>query len=156
MTRGHAAAGLVGWFVFAFAAAWIGSLFLPGEWYAQLAKPRWTPPNWVFGPVWSVLYALMAIAAWMVWKREGFAGAFLPLVFFVVQLILNAIWSWLFFGLQEPGLAFGEILILWIAILVTLIAFWKVTSIAGALFVPYLAWVSLAVVLNFSIWRMNL
>jgi tryptophan-rich sensory protein len=149
-------AGLVGWLVFTFAAAWIGSLFLPGEWYSQLSKPRWTPPNWLFGPVWSILYTLMAIAAWMVWKRNGFAGASLPLVFFVVQLILNAIWSWLFFGLQNPGLAFCEIIILWFAILVTLVAFWKETSVAGALFIPYLAWVSLAVVLNFSIWRMNL
>jgi tryptophan-rich sensory protein len=149
-------AGLVGWLVLAFAAAWIGSLFLPGEWYAQLSKPRWTPPNWLFGPVWSILYAFMAIAAWLVWKKGGFASASLPLAFFVVQLILNAIWSWLFFGLQNPGLAFCEIIILWFTILVTLITFWKEASVAGALLIPYLAWVSLAVVLNFSIWRMNL
>jgi benzodiazapine receptor len=147
--------GLVGWFAFTFAAAGFGSLFLPGEWYSQLAKPPWTPPNWVFGPVWSILYAFMAIAAWMVWKKAGFSGALPPLVCFIFQLILNAIWSWLFFGLQNPGLAFGEIAVLWLAILVTLIAFWKESPIAGTLLVPYLAWVSFAAVLNLSIWRMN-
>lgn len=153
--RGQVVAGLVGWLVITFAAAGVGSLFLPGEWYLQLAKPRWTPPNWVFGPVWSILYALMAVAAWLVWKRKGLSGAILPLVFFIVQLVLNAMWSWLFFGLKNPGLAFGEIIVLWLVILLTLIAFCRQTPFAGALLLPYLAWVSFAVILNFSIWQMN-
>jgi tryptophan-rich sensory protein len=153
--KGQVVAGLVGWLVFTFAAAGIGSLFPPGEWYSQLLKPPWTPPNWIFGPVWSILYALMAISAWLVWKRAGFSGALLPLVFFIVQLILNAIWSWVFFGLQNPGLAFAEIILLWLAIIVTLVAFWKEISIAGVLLIPYLAWVSFAAALNFSIWRIN-
>ncbi len=156
MSKGHILAGLVGWVIVTFGAALIGSLFLPGEWYSQLAKPRWTPPGWVFGPVWSILYALMAIAAWLVWKREGFSGAWIPLTFFIAQLILNASWSWLFFGLQNPGLAFGEIVILWLAILLTLIAFWSQNAIAGVLLIPYFMWVSFAMILNLSIWRMNL
>jgi tryptophan-rich sensory protein len=153
--RGQVVAGLVGWLILTFAAAGVGSLFLPGEWYLQLAKPRWTPPNWVFGPVWSILYALMAVAAWLVWKRKGLSGAILPLVFFIVQLVLNAMWSWLFFGLKNPGLAFGEIIVLWLAILLTLIAFCRQTPLAGALLLPYFAWVSFAVILNLSIWQMN-
>ena len=156
LSTGRVVAGLVGWVIVTFAAAGLGSLFLPGEWYSQLAKPRWTPPNWLFGPVWSILYAFMAIAAWMVWKKAGFSGALLPLAFFLLQLILNAVWSWLFFGLQNPGLAFGEIIILWLAILLTLVAFWRETIIAGALLTPYFAWVSFAVILNLFIWRMNL
>ncbi|UCD57750.1 MAG: tryptophan-rich sensory protein [Candidatus Hydrogenedentota bacterium] len=155
MSKAHSLAGLVGWFMLTFAVAWVGSRFSPGEWYGQLAKPSWTPPDWVFGPVWTLLYTLMAVAAWLVWKRGGLSDASIPLILFVTQLILNGAWSWLFFGLKEPGLAFGEILVLWSAILLTLVAFWKANPAAGMLLLPYLAWSSLAVALNFCIWRMN-
>lgn len=130
-------------------------MFMPGEWYAGLAKPAWNPPNWLFGPVWTVLYILMAVAAWLVWRRQGLAGAALPLLVFVVQLVLNAMWSWLFFGLQRPGVALAEILVLWVAILVTILLFFRVRSVAGILLIPYLLWVSFAAVLNFTIWRLN-
>ena len=98
--------GLAGWLLLTFAAAAIGALFVPGEWYASLVKPAWNPPNWIFGPVWTVLYILMAVAAWLVWKRYGLARATVPLLLFVIQLVLNAGWSWLFFGLRRPDLAF--------------------------------------------------
>ena len=127
---------------------------IPG-WYASLAKPAWNPPDWIFGPVWSLLYLMMAVAAWLVWRRAGFAAAKLPLALFAIQLALNSLWSVLFFGLHNPGAAAVEIVMLWAAILVTLIAFWRQSRWAGGLLVPYLAWVSFASVLNFTIWRLN-
>jgi translocator protein len=147
--------GLAGWIVAAFAAAAVGALFTPGEWYAHLNKPAWNPPSWVFGPVWTALYLGMAVAAWLVWKRGGFAGAPLALGLFLAQLLFNGAWSWLFFGLHRPGLALAEILVLWALILATLVAFWAVHRAAGLLFVPYLAWVSFASFLNFTLWRLN-
>jgi len=156
MDNRHAVTGFVVWFLVTFAAAGVGSLFAPGEWYGQLAKPSWTPPDWVFGPVWTALYACMAVSAWLIWKRGGFANAFIPLTFFLVQLILNAVWSWFFFGLKSPGLAFGEIVVLWLAVLLTVIAFWKENVVAGILLIPYLGWGTFALALNFSIWRMNI
>jgi tryptophan-rich sensory protein len=150
--------GLVVVNVICFAAAGIGSLVttpqIPG-WYADLAKPAWKPPNWIFGPVWSCLYLMMAVAAWLVWQQRGFAGAKLPLTLFAIQLALNSLWSVLFFGLQNPGRAVAEIVLLWMAILATLIAFWKRSKSAGGLLVPYLAWVSFAAALNVAIWQMN-
>lgn len=152
------------WFVLAvfvllcFAAARVGSFLttpaLDG-WYAALRKPSWNPPNWIFGPVWSVLYLSMAIAAWLVWRRCEWSKASLPLSLFALQLVLNVVWSGLFFALKNPKAAFVEILLLWGAILATLIAFWRVTSLAGWLLVPYFGWVAYAAVLNFSIWQMN-
>jgi len=124
-----------------FAAAWVGSRFMPGAWYAALAKPAWNPPNAIFAPVWSVLYGLMAVAAWLVWRRAGFSGAGAALGLFAVQLILNALWSYLFFGRHQPGLAFGDIVVLWVAILSVVLLFWRVDQVAGALLLPYLAWV---------------
>jgi len=150
------ALGLAVWLVVSFSAAAVGSGFMPGEWYAQLNKPAWNPPSWLFGPVWTVLYVMMALAAWLVWRRGGFAAQRRPLVLFFSQLGLNALWSPLFFGLRNPALAFVEILLLWCAILATLLAFWKVRSLAGILLAPYLAWVSFAAFLNFTLWRMNL
>jgi tryptophan-rich sensory protein len=141
-----------------FAASGVGGAVTYSEienWYAQLAKPSWTPPDWVFGPVWSVLYLGMAVAAWMVWRQGGVKTAWGPLGLFAIQLALNAAWSWLFFGLQSPGLAFVEIVLLWAAIATTTIAFWHRSFVAGLLFVPYLAWVTFAGLLNFSIWRLN-
>jgi len=147
--------GLVGWLVISFAAGGIGSRFLPGAWYESLAKPAWNPPAAVFAPVWSVLYALMGIAAWLVWRRGGFGGAGAALGAFVAQLVLNALWSYLFFGLRRPDLAFLDIVILWVLILVTVVLFWRVDRLASALLWPYLAWVGFAAVLNFTLWRLN-
>ena len=154
-TRTQSVLGAVGWFVVCFAAAGVGSMFVPGTWYQSLVKPAWTPPSWLFGPVWTLLYGMMAAAAWLVWKRHGFSGALVPLAVFVVQLVLNAIWSWLFFGLHRPGLAFAEIVLLWLAIGATLVLFWRIERPAGTLLVPYLAWVSFAAVLNLALWRLN-
>ena len=147
--------GLLGWLGVTFAAAWAGSRFMPGAWYAALAKPSWNPPNAIFAPVWSVLYGLMAVAAWLVWRRAGFSGAGAALGLFAVQLILNALWSYLFFGRHQPGLAFGDIVVLWVAILSVVLLFWRVDRVAGALLLPYLAWVGFAAYLNFTLWRLN-
>ncbi len=146
------AIGLVGWLVLCFGAAAIGARFKPGAWYAGLRKPSWTPPNWLFAPVWTLLYALMAVSAWLVWREAGASG---EAGLFVLQLALNAAWSWLFFGLHRPGLAFADIVALWLAILATLVAFWAVRPLAGWLLVPYLAWVTYASTLNAAVWRLN-
>jgi translocator protein len=122
-------------------------------WYTDLTKPRWTPPNWLFGPVWTILYVLMAIAAWLVWRQVGLTAA--PMRLFLLQLLLNVAWSALFFRLRSPGLAFAEIVMLWFAILTTSIEFWGAVPAAGWLLLPYLTWVSYATALNFSIWRLN-
>ena len=150
--------GLVASSLIWFAAAGLGSLVTTPQipnWYADLAKPAWTPPDWIFGPVWTLLYVMMAVAAWLVWRLDGFAGAKVPLALFAIQLVLNSIWSVLFFGLQNPGAAAVEIVLLWAAILATLVTFWKRSKWAGGLLVPYLAWVSFAAVLNVAIWRMD-
>ncbi|MEZ5951959.1 MAG: TspO/MBR family protein [Planctomycetaceae bacterium] len=124
-------------------------------WYKTIEKPSWNPPDYVFGPVWTTLFVMMAIAAWMVWKPEGFKAAAMPLTLFVVQLGLNVGWSWIFFGMHQPGWAFVEIVILWLAIMATTVAFFRHSKIGGWLMVPYLVWVSFASVLNFTIWRLN-
>ncbi|MCC6822783.1 MAG: TspO/MBR family protein [Verrucomicrobiota bacterium] len=147
--------GLVGWLTLCFAAAAFGGFFLPGEWYAQLQKPAWNPPSWIFGPVWTALYLMMAIAAWLVWQHSGFAGQRLALSLFRLQLLFNAMWSPLFFGLRNPALAFVDIVLLWVALLATLLTFWRRSHVAGALLIPYLAWVSFATALNFALWRLN-
>jgi tryptophan-rich sensory protein len=136
-------------------AGWIGSRFMPGEWYAALAKPSWNPPSYVFAPVWTILYVLMGITAWLVWRRFGFSGAPVSLGLFLFQLVLNGLWSYLFFGLHDLGLAFLDIVALWLAILATTIAFWRISVPAGALLLPYLAWVSFASALNLQLWRLN-
>ncbi len=147
--------GLAGGMLLCFAAASMGALFMPGEWYAALKKPSWNPPGWVFGPVWSALYAMMAVAAWLVWQRGGFAAQRRPLSAFLVQLALNAMWTPLFFGLHWPGLAFAEIILLWVAIAWTIATFWRVHRAAAWLLAPYLAWVSFAAVLNGTLWKLN-
>lgn len=126
-----------------------------GDWYATLVKPSWNPPNWIFGPVWTILYIGMAIAAWLVWRKQGLAGARLPLLLFALQLFFNAAWSALFFGLRDPGLALIDIGLLWLTILATMIAFRRVSPWAAALLAPYLAWVSFATALNGAIWSAN-
>ena len=150
--------GLAALVLVCFAAAGLGGLVTTPRiptWYADLAKPGWTPPDWIFGPVWTALYLMMAFSAWLVWRQAGLAGARLPLALFGIQLLLNSLWSVLFFGLQNPGAAGVEIILLWVAILATLLAFWRQSNLAGALLVPYLAWVSFAAVLNVTIWWMN-
>ncbi len=155
MSRTKTVPGLIGWLLLCFAAASLGALFMPGEWYAGLHKPAWNPPGWIFGPVWSALYTMMAVAAWLVWQRGGFAVQRKPLGWFLVQLVLNAVWTPLFFGLHRPGVAFGEIILLWLAIAATLLAFRPVSRAAAWLLAPYLAWVSFAAVLNGTLWRLN-
>ncbi len=132
---------------------WFGAQFEPGEWYAALAKPPLTPPNWLFGPVWSVLYLALAIAAWMVWREPVKRGV--PLALWGVQLVFNGVWSLLFFGLQRPGLALAEIVLLLAVIGATTAAFWRLRRLAGALMTPYLAWVAFACYLNAAIWYLN-
>lgn len=148
--------GLAGWVGICFVAAALGGAATDtGAWYASLAKPAWNPPRWVFGPVWTVLYALMGVAAWRVWKARGFAGARGALALFGVQLVLNVLWSVLFFGMRRPDLALVDVLLLWIAVLATLVAFWRVRRVAGWMLAPYLAWVTFAAALNYAIVRMN-
>jgi len=149
------ALGLVGWLVVCFLAASLGAVFMPGDWYAKLKKPSWNPPAWIFGPVWTTLYAMMAVAAWLVWKRGGFAAHRGPLALFLAQLVLNAAWTPLFFGLHQPGFACAEIVSLWLAIAATLAAFWRLNRASAWLLAPYLAWVSFAAALNFALWRLN-
>ena len=149
--------GLIVSLLVSFSAAAIGGMATrrAPEFYASLSQPQWAPPSSVFGPVWTVLYILMAIAAWLVWRERGLSGARVPLVLFVVQLALNAIWSWLFFAWQRGALAQIEIVVLWVMIVLTLIAFWRVRPIAGMLLLPYLAWVTYATALTFSLVRRN-
>jgi translocator protein len=141
--------------VLCFAAAFIGAQFTPGEWYAALAKPTWTPPDALFGPVWTVLYGLMAVAAWLVWKEFGFRAAPAALALFVGQLGLNAAWSWVFFGLNRPGAASLHLLVLCVAVAGLVVLFGKRVRLAGVLLVPYLLWISFAAALNIEIWRLN-
>ena len=138
-----------------FVAATTGAVFRPGEWYEQLAKPSWRPPNWLFPPAWAVLYFFIALSGWLVWRAAGFSGAALPLTFYFLQLGLNAAWSPIFFGMRRPDLAFVEIVLLWAAIVATMIAFYPIDKMAAWLLLPYLAWVTFAAALNFSVWRLN-
>jgi translocator protein len=143
------------WLFLSFSAAWFGSRFEPGLWFAELQKPAWNPPSWVFGPVWTVLYLMMGIAAWLVWLKGGIRAQLSPLLLFLLQLLLNGLWSWIFFGLQRPGLALIDIVALWILIGLTTVAFWRTRRAAGLLFIPYWLWVTFATALNFEIWRLN-
>lgn len=124
-------------------------------WYRTLQKPAWNPPDHVFGPVWTALYVLMAMAGWLVWQKECSGSRRVGLFLFGLQLALNVAWSWIFFALHEPGWAVVEITVLWLAILATLVVFLRQSRLAGALLVPYLAWVTFAAGLNFAIWRLN-
>ena len=135
------------------AAMIFGGSFQPGAWYAGLEKPDLTPPNWLFGVVWPLLYLGMAIAATRVWLKVGRAA---PLVPWGVQLVLNAAWSWLFLGLQRPAIAFVEIVVLWVAIVVNLVVFSRIDRWATGLMLPYLLWVSFASWLNYQLWQLNL
>jgi len=135
-----------------FCAPLAGIFSTPDDWYATLAKPDWNPPGWIFGPVWTALYLMMATAAWLVWKREGWGK---PLWLYLAQLALNAAWTPIFFGAHQLGWAAVEICVMWVAILLTMLAFKRVHMAAALLLLPYLAWVSFAAFLNFTLWRMN-
>lgn len=149
------AAALAVCIVVTFLAPALGAWAMPGEWYAALRKPAWNPPSWIFGPVWTALYFMMATAAWLVWRRGGWAGQRRALTLYFVQLGLNAAWTPIFFGLKMPGLAFAEILLLLAAIVATALAFRGVSKGAAALLLPYMAWVSFAAFLNYTLWSLN-
>jgi len=149
--------GLIGWLLLSFMAAALGAVasVQAATFYQQLAQPSWAPPSSVFGPVWSVLYALMGIAAWLVWREGGWRRQRGVLGLFVIQLASNALWSWLFFGWHRGALAFADIVLLWLLIGATLLGFWRARPLAGALLLPYLCWVSFASALNFAVWHLN-
>jgi benzodiazapine receptor len=157
LSKSSQAAGLLGWLLLTFAAAAAGGFASAsaGEFYRELVRPSWAPPGWLFGPVWTTLYALMGISAWLVWRARGFARARGALILFIAQLVANALWTWLFFVWRLGYLAFAEIVLLWALILVTVILFGRVSKVAAVLLLPYLAWVSFASVLTFAIWRLN-
>ena len=148
-------AALIGWLFFCFAASVSAVFGSPDTWYAALIKPSWNPPSWIFGPVWSLLYGMMAFAAWQVWKVGGWRQQRHPLGVFVLQWTLNAAWPPLFFGLHLPGFALIELLALWLAITITIRAFWSVRKTAALLLVPYWLWVGFAAGLNATLWRLN-
>jgi len=138
-----------------FLAALTGAAFPPGQWYERLVKQSWRPPNWLFAPAWTVLYLTIAVSGWLVWREFGFAAAALPLAVYLVQLLLNAAWTPIFFGLHRPDLAFFEIVLLWLSIVATIAFFHPLNAGAAWLLLPYLAWVTFAAALNFAIWRLN-
>jgi benzodiazapine receptor len=154
----HAGLMLAIFLVVCLAVGSLGAVFTGASvrnWYPMIQKPSWTPPPGVFGPVWTILYLMMAIAAWLVWRKQGWNNGSGALALFAFQLVLNAAWSPLFFGLKSPLAGLLDIVPLWAAILATLIAFWKISPAAGALLLPYWVWVSFATALNFAIWKMN-
>ncbi|HEY5800039.1 MAG TPA: TspO/MBR family protein [Burkholderiaceae bacterium] len=157
MTRQHRKRqwlALAGFLALAFLCAGIGALATSNarEFYAALVKPEWAPPGSVFAPVWTTLFFLMGVAAWLVWRARGWNGA---LTLFCAQLVANALWSWLFFAWQRGALAFVEVLVLWAMIAATLLAFWRIRPLAGALLVPNLAWVTFASALTWATWQRN-
>ena len=149
--------GLVGWLLVSFAASAVGAVasIQAKSFYSQLVQPSWAPPPGIFGPVWTALYTLMGIAAWMVWRSGGFRPNRQALTLFLLQLAFNALWSWLFFAWYLGALALADIAVLWILIVATLVSFWRVRPLAGALLIPYLLWVSYASALNYSLWQLN-
>ncbi len=145
---------LCGWIGLSFVPGVIGAPFPAPAWYRSLRRPPWAPPGWLFGPVWTVLYLLMGVAAWLVASRPS-RGASVALNVFRAQLALNAAWTPIFFGLRRVDIALVEIVGVWLAVLATVLVFMRQRVLAGALLLPYLAWVSFAAVLNWEIWRRN-
>ena len=137
-------------------AATLGAVFQPGPWYAALAKPALTPPDWVFPVAWTLLYAMIAIAGWLLWRhRHRHSQGQIAIAAWGLQLVLNAAWSWIFFGLHLTGVALAEIIVLFAVILVTIILGRNTSPLAAGLLGPYLAWVGFATWLNYGIWRLN-
>jgi len=152
------AVGLIGWLLVSFAAAAAGGIASvdAGDFYRQLDRPGWAPPAWLFAPVWSALNLLQGVSAWLVWRERHAGGRRGALAAFLAQLAVNALWSWLFFAWRQGGLAFGEVLLLFAMVGITVALFWRVRPLAGALLLPYLLWVGFATVLTYSIWQRNL
>jgi len=157
MPRNKQFIGLVAWLVVSFITAAVGGAasIQAAPFYGQLVRPEWAPPAALFGPVWTALYALMGIAAWLVWRVGGFRAARTALTLFLAQLALNALWSWLFFGWHLGAAALADIAVLWVLIAATILSFWRISPLAGVLLVPYLLWVSFASALNYSVWQLN-
>ena len=151
------AVGLLVWLAISFVASGIGAVasIRAAPFYGQLVQPTWAPPSSVFGPVWTLLYALMGIAAWLVWRADSLRATRLALSLFLLQLVVNALWTWLFFAWSQGALAFADIVLLWLLVVATAMSFWRIRPLAGALLIPYLLWVSFAAALNFSIWQLN-
>lgn len=149
--------GLIGWLMASLATGAVGALATRNarEFYGALAKPPWAPPGWLFGPVWTTLYLMMGVAAWLVWRRAGWDGAAVALSLYVGQLLCNALWSWLFFAWRRADLAFADIVLLAGLIVATALAFARVRMLAAVLLLPYLAWVSFATALTLALWRLN-
>lgn len=150
--------GLIAFIVVCLGCGGLGAIVTTPEidgWYQSLAKPMWNPPNWLFGPVWTTLFILMAISGWLVWRQCGSKANRLPLSLFGLQLLLNVGWSWIFFGLHRPGWAALEITALWLVIASVIVVFFRYSKTAGWLMSPYLAWVTFAAILNFAIWQLN-
>ena len=156
--RGKSLVALAGFVALCFAVAAVGGAVTAtsvGTWYAGLAKPSFNPPNWLFSPVWSALYLMVAVTGWRVWRRRGHAGARTALAAWGLQLVLNLGWSFLFFGARMIGAALVEIVVLLVAILVTAALSWRIDRVAGWLLVPYAVWVGFATLLNAALWRLN-
>ena len=152
---GTQAVSLIGWLALCLAASGTAVFVSTSGWYAELNKPTWNPPGWIFGPVWTLLYVMMGIAAWLVWREGGWKTQVMPLGLFLVQWMFNVLWTPLFFGAHRIGPAFVDIVLLWLTLAVTLTLFWRANKTAGMLLMPYLAWVSFAAALNLSILRLN-
>jgi benzodiazapine receptor len=147
--------GLAFWIVLTFGVAAFASQFEPGEWYQTIAKPSWTPPGWLFGPVWGLLYLAMSVSAWLIWRQRSTVKVSLPLALYLVQLFLNGLWSWLFFGHQMIGTALVDIIVLTLLIALTAMMFFRIRKAAGIMMLAYFLWVSFATSLNLQIWRLN-
>lgn len=149
--------GLLFWLALCFIAAGIGAAasISAGTFYTSLIRPGWSPPPYLFGPVWTVLYTMMAVAIWLVWRVDGFAASQTACILFLLQLGVNALWSWIFFVWHRGACAFVEILLLWGLLIATILAFWPISMLAALLMIPYLLWVSFAAGLSFTLWRLN-
>lgn len=153
LSKPRQALALAGFIAITFCAPLLGISAKPGLWYDSLQKPAWNPPPWIFAPAWTLLYLLMAVAAWLVWKRVGLMHR--AIAFYFIQLALNAAWTPIFFGAHQLGWALAEIILLWFAILLTMRSFHQISKPSGWMFLPYVAWVTFAAFLNFTLWRMN-